>query len=91
MTHELKRRGWQVNHKRVLRLMREDNLLCLKNKRWVGTTNSQHAWPVYANLVPELRVTGVDQLWLADITYIRVQREFLYENPRRVPRLCERG
>jgi len=78
MTHELKRRGWQVNHKRVLRLMREDNLLCLKNKRWVGTTNSKHQWPVYPNLVPELTIAGLDQLWLADITYIRVQREFFY-------------
>jgi len=74
----LKRRGWEVNHKRVLRLMREDNLLCLKNKRWVGTTHSKHRWPVYPNLVPELAVAGLDQLWLADITYIRVQREFLY-------------
>jgi len=78
MTHELKRRGFSANHKRVLRLMREDNLLFLRNKRWVGTTNSNHPWPVYSNLVPELVVDGLDQLWRVDITYIRAQREFLY-------------
>ena len=78
ITHELRRRGIVINHKRVLRLMREDNLLCLRNKRFVQITDSQHGVTAYPNLVPEMAVTEVDQLWVADITYIRLPREFIY-------------
>jgi transposase InsO family protein len=78
ITKELRRRGLVANHKRVLRLMREDNLLCLRKKRFCVTTDSNHAFPVYANLVPSLEVNGIDQLWVADITYIRLQHEFIY-------------
>ena len=78
LTAELKRRGQVVNRKRVLHLMREDNLLCLRKRRFVHTTNSDHRLPVYPNLVPELAVTACDQLWVADITYIRLGREFIY-------------
>ena len=78
MTAELKRRGWTVNHKRVYRLMREDNLLCLRKRKFVVTTDSDHGLPVYPNLASALRLTGLDQLWVADITYIRLQIEFVY-------------
>jgi putative transposase len=78
MTHELRRQGVLVNHKRVLRLMREDNLLCLRKKRFARTTDSAHDLGVYPNLVPELTITGLDQLWVADITYVRLQQEFVY-------------
>lgn len=78
VTAELRRRGQVVNRKRVLRLMREDNLLCLRKRRFVHTTDSDHRLPVYPNLVPALTVTGCDQLWVADITYVRLLREFIY-------------
>jgi len=75
---QLQRDGVVVNHKRVLRLMREDNLLCLRKQRFVVTTNSAHGLLVYPNLVPTLTVTGINQLWLSDITYVRLQSEFIY-------------
>jgi transposase InsO family protein len=78
MTWELRRRGWTVNHKRVYRLMREDNLLCLRRRRFVVTTDSAHRLPVHPNLAREMTLTGVDQLWVADITYIRLLAEFVY-------------
>jgi len=78
ITAELIRRGHLVNRKRVLRLMRADNLLCLRKRHFVHTTNSDHRLPVYPNLVPELAVTACDQLWVSDITYIRLGREFIY-------------
>lgn len=78
ITAELRRRGQCVNRKRVLRLMREDNLLCLRKRRFVHTTDSDHRLPVYPNLVPGLIVSGCDQLWVSDITYIRLLREFIY-------------
>ena len=78
MTAELKRRGWAVNHKRVYRLMREDNLLCLRQRKFVVTTDSDHGLPVYPNLAGDLVLTGLDQLWVADITYIRLELEFVY-------------
>ena len=78
MTAELQRRGWAVNHKRVYRLMREDNLLCLRKRKFVLTTDSDHGLPVYPNLVPTLKLTGLDQLWVADLTYIRLALEFVY-------------
>jgi transposase InsO family protein len=58
--------------------MREDNLLCLRRKAFVRTTNSDHKLPVYPNLTKELKVNGLNQLWVADITYIRLQCEFVY-------------
>jgi putative transposase len=78
ITAALRRRGLTANHKRVLRFMREDNLLCLRKRRFIHTTDSRHALRVYPNLVPELAVTGINQLWVADITYIRLLREFVY-------------
>jgi putative transposase len=78
MTEELKRRGWAANHKRVYRLMREDNLLCLRRRKFVVTTDSRHHLPVYPNLACERTLTGLDQLWVADITYIRLRAEFVY-------------
>lgn len=78
MTEELKRRGWAVNHKRVYRLMREDNLLCLRRKKFVVTTDSAHTLPVYPNLARQMTLTGMDQLWVADLTYIRLLAEFVY-------------
>lgn len=78
ITAELRRRGRGVNGKHVLRLMREDDLLILRKRRFVHTTNSDHGLPVYPNLVPELILTGCDQLWASDITYIRLGREFIY-------------
>jgi len=78
MTEELKRRGWAANHKRVYRLMREDNLLCLRRRKFVATTDSAHRLPVYPNLAGALTLTGLDQLWVADITYLRLRAEFVY-------------
>ncbi len=78
MTAQLQREGFRVNHKRVLRLMREDNLLCLRKRAFVPTTDSDHDLPVYPNLVPTLEVTGLNQLWIADITYVRLRYEFIY-------------
>lgn len=78
ITAELKRRGWQVNHKRVHRIMRQDNLLCLRRRKFVVTTDSKHNRPVYPNIAAEMQTTGIDQLWVADITYIRLETEFVY-------------
>ena len=79
VTRELSRRGWRVNHKRVYRIMREDNLLCLrKGKFTVVTTNSNHNRPVYPNLARKMALSGINQLWVADITYIRLETEFVY-------------
>jgi putative transposase len=75
---ELQRRNFEVNHKRVLRLMREDNLLCVRRRAFVLTTDSRHALPVYPNLARDIEPTGVNQLWVADITYIRLREEFVY-------------
>jgi len=80
ISHELRREhGIIVNHKRVLRLMRQDNLLCLRRKAFVPpTTDSRHSWEIVPNLVKGLRLGGLDQLWVADITYIRMQEQFTY-------------
>lgn len=78
ITKELHRRGMIVNHKRVLRLLRADNLLCLRRRAFVCTTDSNHKLTVYPNLARELVLSNINQLWVADITYIRLQREFIY-------------
>jgi transposase InsO family protein len=78
ITAELKRRGWEVNHKRVGRIMREDNLLCLRRRKFVVTTNSDHGFRIYPNHAKAMELTGIDQLWRADITYIRLETEFVY-------------
>jgi putative transposase len=75
---ELRRRGMLVNHKRVARIMREDNLLGVQPKAFVVTTDSDHELEVYLNLASRMKLTGIDQLWVADITYIRLQAEFVY-------------
>lgn len=78
ITRELRHRGWAVNRKRVQRLMREDNLLCLRHRKFVVTTDSRHGLPVYPNLTETMVLTGIHQLWRADITYIRLADEFVY-------------
>jgi putative transposase len=78
ITAELRRQGWEVNHKRVGRILREDNLLCIRRKKFVRTTDANHSFPIYPNLAEKLVLTGVDQLWVADITYIRLESEFVY-------------
>lgn len=76
---QLRREGWLANHKRVLRLMAEDNLLCLRQRPFVPvTTDARHGWRVVANLARRLELTGLDQLWVADITYVRLAEEFAY-------------
>jgi putative transposase len=75
---ELRRRGMLVNHKRVLRIMREDNLLAVQPRAFVVTTDSDHEFEVYLNLASRMKLTGINQLWVADITYIRLQKEFVY-------------
>ena len=67
-----------VNHKRVARLMREDNLLAVQPKAFVVTTDSDHELEVYLNLASRMTLTGTNQLWVADITYIRLHREFVF-------------
>jgi putative transposase len=78
ITRELRRRSWTVNWKRVYRLMCEDNLLCVRKRKFVTTTDSNHGRSVYPNLTRQMMLTGMDQLWIADITYIRLQTEFIY-------------
>lgn len=78
ITAELRRRGWEVNPKRVYRLMREDNLLCVRKRKFVVTTDSNHTRKVYPNLARGMILTATDQLWRADITYIRLRDEFVF-------------
>jgi transposase InsO family protein len=78
ITAELRRLGWTVNHKRVYRLMREDNLLCVRKRKFVMTTDSNHGRKVYPNLARDMVLTGTDQLWRADITYVRLREEFVF-------------
>jgi transposase InsO family protein len=79
ITALLRREGWQVNKKRVLRVMREDNLLCLRKRVFVPpTTDSRHGWRIYPNLARYLAPTAINQLWVADITYVRLAEEFAY-------------
>jgi transposase InsO family protein len=78
ITAELRRRGWTVNAKRVYRIMREDNLLCVRRRKFIVTTDSSHGRKVYPNLTLDMVLTNVDQLWVADITYIRLRDEFVF-------------
>jgi putative transposase len=78
ITAELRRRGMLVNHKRVVRLMREDTLLAVQPRAFVVTTDSDHALEVALNLASRLTLTGMNQLWVADLTYIRLRAEFVY-------------
>ena len=78
ITAELRRQDWTVNPKLVYRLMREDNLLCVRKRKFVVTTNSHHTRMVYPNLAPDMILTATDQLWRADITYIRLRDEFVF-------------
>jgi putative transposase len=78
ITAELRRRGMLVNHKRVVRIMREDNLLAVQPRAFVVTTDAAHEFEVFLNLAGRMKLTGINQLWVADITYIRLQREFVY-------------
>jgi transposase InsO family protein len=78
ITAELHRRGMLVNHKRVARMMREDNLLAIQPRTFRVTTDSAHDLEVFLNLARRMTLTGINQLWVADITYIRLQREFVY-------------
>jgi putative transposase len=75
---ELRRRGMRVNHKRVVRMMREDNLLAVQPQTFRGTSDSDHEFEVYLNLASRMKLTGINQLWVADLTYIRLQKEFVY-------------
>jgi transposase InsO family protein len=76
---QLRREGLSVNHKRVLRLMRQDNLLCMRKRSFVPvTTDSRHGWRAYPNLACRMQPSGIDQLWVADITYVRMREAFAY-------------
>jgi len=78
ITAELRRQGMRVNHKRVSRIMEEDNLLAVQPRTFAVTTDSDHEFEVYLNLAGRMKLSGINQLWVADITYIRLQREFVY-------------
>jgi putative transposase len=78
VTKHLKRAGKKVNHKRVLRLMRKHGLIKRRRRRYVRTTDSKHSYQVYPNLVKELEVTKPNQVWVSDITYVRLLYEFVY-------------
>ena len=75
---ELRRRGMLVNHKGVLRILREDNLLAVQPQAFVVTTDSDHGFEVYLNLAGRMKLTGINQLWVADITYVGLHRESVY-------------
>jgi putative transposase len=75
---DLKDRGMMVNHKRVLRIMREDNLLAIRYRKYILTTDGQHEHEVYVNLAARMTLSGINQLWVADITYIRLRTEFVF-------------
>lgn len=78
VTQSLKRDGWAVNHKRVLRVMREEALLCQLKRRFVPTTDSTHAYRRYPNLLKAALLDAPNQAWVADITYIRLPTTFVY-------------
>src|SRR5258707_4660524 len=78
MTHKLRESGWKVNPKRVHRLMREDNLLCVRQRKFVVTTDSNHTRKVYPNLARDMILTAINQLWRAGITYIPLRDEVVF-------------
>ena len=78
VTAALQREGLKVNHKRVQRIMQEEELICKIKKRWIVTTDSNHPYPVYPHLLKDAKITGVNQAWVADITYIRILTAFVY-------------
>jgi putative transposase len=78
VTAELQHQGWVVNHKCVLRLTRLDNLLSLRRRKFVLTSDSRHCYGLYANLAESVKLVTVNQLWVADITYIRLRESFIY-------------
>ncbi len=78
VTHALQRAGWKVNHKRVLRIMREESLLCHLKRHFVQTTDSRHPYPIYPNLVNGQTPDAPDVIWVADFTYISLKAEFVY-------------
>ena len=78
VAHQLKRDGKLVNHKKVLRLMKQSDLLCRVKRKWITTTNSNHRFPVYPNLIREMTASRLNQVWVADITYIRIRAGFVY-------------
>ena len=81
VTKQLQRDGWEVNHKRVHRLMAQESLLCRLKRRWTRTTDSDHGLHTYPNLLPQCgwrELTGINQAWMADITYIRLPQGFAY-------------
>jgi len=78
VTRQLQREGLRVNHKRILRLMRQAGLLCRKRKRFTATTDSRHSFRVYPNLVKDIQLSAINQVWIADITYIRLLHDFVY-------------
>jgi putative transposase len=78
VTAEIRRQGFIVNHKRVLHVMREDNLLSLRKRKFVVTTDSNHGRLIYPNLITDMKLTAPNQLWVADITYIRLLEEFIF-------------
>ena len=78
VTRQLKREEWCINHKKILRLMRESDLLCQVKRKWVRTTDSKHQFPRYPNLIKGMTVSHLNQVWLADITYIRIRTGFVY-------------
>jgi transposase InsO family protein len=78
VTHELKHRNLPVNHKKVLRIMRESDLLCRVRRRQVKTTDSKHRFPRYSNLIKGMVINRLNQVWLSDITYIRIRTGFVY-------------
>jgi transposase InsO family protein len=78
VTAELANQGLVVNHKRVLRLMRLDNLLAVRKRRFIFTTDSRHTYAIFPNLTAGMSLTGLNQLWIADITYVRLREDFLY-------------
>jgi transposase InsO family protein len=78
VTYQLKREGRQINPKKVLRLMRESDLLCRVKRRWLKTTDSRHRFPRYPNLIKGMAISRLNQVWLSDITYIRIRTGFVY-------------